>query len=552
MRENTGKKSALVLTLGQQDVQVIYEHDGKCYRAKPNKDVVRQFTKGLLNRLWQYEIMPFGDMICSAAEEIGEIVESHTESDQLSEQNLAIVKNRREIVRFSELNTVHIFFPMVDKALKNFKIHATAHENVKKVVVIYTQRQDGDFYAKKEPFGVFQILRPALASFLGLPEDDVIPVNLLETGDIKAFTNDSLQTVCPESAKRIFETARDLKLKYNVNKVYCSYRSGIPEVTRAVLELMLFWYEYSFVDISSREDDSKIRLINTCPVETVKAGRKIKSLVNKGELEGASILAASFLGEDHPVNLYLNGIQEVLVNGKNLLRKFFADKAIMAFAEKNLIGGSFSATTRAVFRLEHYLTRNDLANALKSTFTFVDILGWEYVNKVFSDDLAKPFINIIENSFFPENATEALAKYRLIEKWPALKRAGAFGYKLKPAGSNAYEDARFPLEIFLEAINNQLYFDLAEVLKPGKSSGSRVAQRARNTAVHGCVNYIDLKNAMHFFSVKGIFLETEESFSIVNSPFLTQLSDSIMGIDLAGAFREFHQLLIEDLNSIVF
>ena len=56
-------KSAVVFTLGQQDVQVLVEYKGKKYLAKPSKDFVRPFTEKLSNKEVTFEVMPIKEFI---------------------------------------------------------------------------------------------------------------------------------------------------------------------------------------------------------------------------------------------------------------------------------------------------------------------------------------------------------------------------------------------------------------------------------------------------------------------------------------------------------
>ncbi len=546
MREGSEKKSALVLTLGQQDLQVLYDLNGKPYRARPRKDAVRCFTKAIHGGRLEFELVSMMDSSAELAEETGEIARAENDRDG----KFCILKNNLVVQNLDASTKIKIFLPMVSKAVKKMLATMGEDEKLENVLVIFTQRRDEDFHAKNEPYGVFDIIKPLISRELQIEESAITPVNIIEAGDIKVLTHDSLQTINQQAARRIFQGAEFLKNNALIDRVYCSYRSGIPEVTRAVLELILYWFEGNFVDVSSSEDGNKLQTIISCPIETVKAGRKIKNLVDSGEFESAAILARSYLHETHPMAGYLKSVHEIFVNGQDSDNTSLNDRKITGVLKNFLIGGDFPATLRTIFRLEHYLIRMDYANALRAIFTLVDILGWEFINKTFSDKPKKKFVNLSLDLLFPKNARSALTKFDLLARWPELNSDQLMiDRKLKPRGSDRYEDKRFPLDICLSVLKNEKISQLAEILKPKNPEG-KIAQRTRNSAVHGCINHDDLAAAFRYLENKKLFNKSAGIVSLVGSDFFSSLIRGLTGLNIEELFNEFHSQARKDIDEL--
>lgn len=550
------EKACVLITLGLQDVQIWFDYEGEKVLAKPDKGDVRLFTKALYDGSLKFEFDSFSE---SMAYEFKE--ELPPKNGQTKELKFKLSRCNEEVEGLSipiekdkeiHQEEIHLVFPMINKALKNLeKQKARSFKKIEKVILVYTERDEKSQFIKNEPVGVFEILRPFLAEHFQLEPGDIIPLKITES-DYKARTVDQLSTVRKTVAQNVFNQASYIKNTLKLNKVFASYRSGIPEICRVVHETFLYWFDSNFYDISSQEKEGRVEIEKFCPIESIKIKRKIKTLVEKGNFEGAWLLGKSlYESKGHPVVDFINDVYLLLAHGKNFNVNKHQNKEIVSFINNFFQQGMFSNSLRMAFRIEQYLMRNDWSNALTGIFTFRDLYGWELVSKHYSDDKNVPALSIVKNEFYVELARKKLKELKLADEWPQLKNKKKieFGKMLERRDKNNEKEKRFLLEILLEKIENQRALSLIEAIKGKNGRYNWRLRQTRNAVTHGSAKFKDIEHAMKKLQNLQLLEKNDNSWSFLSAKEI-QFSYGIQFDEkIKNIFDNFQHKMIQDIEN---
>ena len=562
-------KSAVVFTLGQQDVQVLVEYKGKKYLAKPSKDFVHEFTEKLSNDEVAFKVMPIKEFIelLNEAESENREIEKLTESKKeftfrswsKKDSNKLKIEVGEEILEIP----IVIAFPMIYKAIYNIEKKILEFYTIDEIRILYTERGRAE-----EPVGVTELVRPVLCDYLKINEDDIIGTNVLSPFKFyDAYAEGYGQTVKPEIANTILNIFRHLKDEVGVRRVYVSSRSGIPKISETIREAVNFIFdEGQYEDISSN-NEKQGDLIRFCPIESLKNGLKVKKLIKEGNLEGALALCKIHYSKikTWPIIKYLDLINSILVNGRDYIptNEFdsLKETKIWFFLKEYFFYHPYSATIRAVFRIEQYLQRQDFVNALKNIFTIIDIASWEFINNETYEKVGKRFLSFEERDFSPKDMKESGLFGNIFEKYKVWEKPRhSFSWTVAPVDETNEKSRKiFPMELFLKALNFSSLCRMRKILVNSDVSDLR---NARNAATHGCINYSQISRAIEVLKSNKIICEKSNGeLSFMRAPIVADVIRYFMKSSSQGkaneetlykAYEDFHKYMLLDIESLIF
>lgn len=566
-------KSAIIFTLGQQDVQVLVEYNGKKYLAKPSKDFVREFTEKLSNNEVEFKVMPI--------KEFKKLLdEANTENRKLEKIKGKDKYNDKEFVFKSwdqtDSNKIKVeidgdcivtdnvvVFPMVYKAIYNLEDKLLDFNDISQIRIIYTERKRSD-----EPVGVAELLRPILANYFNFNEDEIIGTNVLSSFEYyDAYAEDYGQTIKPEIVNTILNIFRHFKDEVCVNRVYVSSRSGIPKIGEAIREAATFIFDKGQYEDISSNNEKKGKSIRFCPVECLKNGSKVKKLVKEGNLEGALALCKIHYSKikTWPIIKYLDLINSILVNGRDYIptNEFdsLKETKIWYFLKDYFSFHPYSSTIRAIFRIEQYLQRQDFVNALKNIFTIVDIASWEFINNETYEKVGKRFLSFEDRDFSPKEMKESGLFGNIFDKYEDWEKPRhKFSWTVAPVNERNEKSRKvFPMELFLKSLN---FSELCRMRKILVNEDVSDVRNVRNAATHGSINFSQISKAIEILKNNGIVIEiTKDKLSFMKAPIVADviryfMKSSSQGKDneetLYKAYEDFHKFMLLDIESLIF